>query len=119
MIPDERIRSARRVLPTLLGLGICAAIAAVAAKLFAKTAVAPWVPLLFLVVLMVLAAAYGTAVGVLGSLLSALIFAYLLFSPLHSTDVADHAARSSLAWMVVGGVALSYLLAPGFRDRPH
>jgi hypothetical protein len=60
----------------------------------------------------VLGLRYGIAVGVIGSLLSAAIFATMLFSPVGSFRVTDHAARQNLAWMVLGGIALSYLFAP-------
>jgi K+-sensing histidine kinase KdpD len=54
-------------------------------------------------------------VGVLGSLLSALIFAHMLFQPLGSWHIQDVAARQNLAWMVLASVALSYLFAPSSR----
>ncbi len=116
---DESSGFGRRLLSTAFGLAVCAGSAAVAAKLFVHTSFARLEPILFLGVLVVLAGFYGTAVGVLGSLLSAVIFAYLLYAPLHSTQVSDAGARSSLAWLVVGGIALSYLLAPGFHNPPR
>jgi K+-sensing histidine kinase KdpD len=106
----------KRVLPTAVGLAVCAGCAALAARLFADTSYAGLVPLLFVAVLVILAAIYGTSVGIVGSLVSALIFAYL-YAPNNSLQVASHDARQSLGWMVVGGVALSYLLAPGFHDH--
>ena len=105
----------RRWLSTLIGLAICTVSAAAASKVFAHTAWRGFVPWIFVIVLVVLASIYGTAVGVLGSVLSALIFAYWLYAPAGSVQIANPAARNGLAWMIVGGVALSYLLAPGFR----
>jgi K+-sensing histidine kinase KdpD len=104
-----------RLISTATGLAICAAAAGVASRLFAQSAWRSLVPLVFVLVLVALAAIYGTAVGVLGSVLSALIFSYWLYAPV-GLHVADAAARSSLAWMIVGGVALSYLLGPGFHN---
>lgn len=63
-------------------------------------------------VLLVLAVRYGMAVGVVGSIISAVIFAHVLYSPLGSWHVTDHMARQNLAWMILGGVALSFLFAP-------
>jgi hypothetical protein len=46
-----------------------------------------------------------------------LIFAHLLYAPLHSFAVDDKTARASLAWMVLGGIAIPYLLLPGMGSR--
>jgi K+-sensing histidine kinase KdpD len=71
-----------------------------------------FLPLWFVAVLVALALRYGMAVGVIGSLLSAAIFAITLFSPQGSLWISDLTARRNLAWMVLGGVVLSYLFAP-------
>lgn len=75
------------------------------------------VPLWFIAVLVALAIRYGLAVGVVGSLLSAAIFATTLFSPFGSLWISDLTARRNLAWMVLGGIVLSYLFAPS--DSAH
>lgn len=87
------------------------------AWLFAGHDIKVVLPLWFVAVLVVLGLRYGIAVGVIGSLLSAAIFATMLFSPLGSFRVTDRAARQNLAWMVLGGVALSYLFAPSSSAR--
>lgn len=74
-------------------------------------------PLWFIAVLVALAFRYGLAVGVVGSLLSAAIFATTLFTPLGSFWISDLAARQNLAWMVLGGIVLSYLFAPSDSRR--
>jgi K+-sensing histidine kinase KdpD len=74
-------------------------------------------PLWFIAVLVALAARYGILVGVIGSLTSAGIFAFTLFSPVGSLRISDHTARQNLAWMVLGGIVLSYLLAPSDSAR--
>jgi len=56
-------------------------------------------------------------VGILGSITSAVIFAHLLYAPLHSIRVDDTAARASLAWMILAGIAIPYLVLPGLRSR--
>jgi K+-sensing histidine kinase KdpD len=110
----------RRLISTAIGLAICTAAAITAARLFVNSEWRALVPWVFVIVLVSLAVIYGTAVGVLGSLISALIFAYWLYAPVGALQVGP-GARNSLAWMIVGGVALSYLLAPGFHDpnRPR
>jgi K+-sensing histidine kinase KdpD len=87
------------------------------ARLFAGDDLKVFLPLWFVAVLVVLALRYGIAVGVIGSLLSAAIFATTLFKPVGSLWISDLAARQNLAWMVLAGVALSYLFAPSDSAR--
>jgi K+-sensing histidine kinase KdpD len=70
------------------------------------------VPLLFTVVLLVVALLFGAWAGVLGTLLSGLVFATHLFAPLGNLRVASDAARSNLGWMLMIGIAFSFLFAP-------
>jgi K+-sensing histidine kinase KdpD len=93
----------------------------VLAKLFAGTEWKMEAPLLFAVALVVLASHFGAIISVAGSLLAAAVFAYLLYSPHYSLAVTNDTERSTLAWMVLVSVALSYLLYPtrngNGRDR--
>jgi K+-sensing histidine kinase KdpD len=93
----------------------------VLAKLFAGTEWKMDGPLLFAVVLVILASHFGAVISVAGSLLAAAVFAFLLYSPEHSLRVVNDADRSTLAWMVLISVSLSYLLYPtrngNGRDR--
>ena len=102
---------------TTWGLLICATLAVASAYLFSKQSWFFFFSFLFVAVLVAVAMRYGVMVGILGSIMCALIFAHLLFAPLHSFWVTDDAARASLAWMVLGGVAIPYLVLPGLRDR--
>jgi K+-sensing histidine kinase KdpD len=77
------------------------------------------IPFVFIAVLVLVATRYGALVGILGSLLAGLIFAYLLYPPLHSVKVASTGDRSQLAWVVMAGIALSYLLAGPGPHTPH
>ncbi len=102
---------------TTWGLIICATMAVGCSYLFSTQ---PWIfflPVLFVVVIVAVAARYGVMVGILGSIVSAGIFAHLLFSPLHSLRVDNDTARASLAWMLLGGIAIPYLMLPGLRDK--
>ncbi|ABF39261.1 hypothetical protein Acid345_0256 [Candidatus Koribacter versatilis Ellin345] len=102
---------------TVWGLLICTTLAIGCSYLFSAQ---PWIiflPIGFVVVIVAVAARYGVMVGILGSILTAAIFAHLLFTPLHSFRVEDDAARASLAWMLLGGIAIPYLLLPDLRSR--
>lgn len=102
---------------TVWGLLLCSALAIGSAYLFLNHPVRNFVPVLFVIVIVAVAARYGVMVGILGSIVSAIIFARMLFSPLHSIQVDDATARASLAWMILGGIAIPYLVLPGLRSR--
>ncbi len=120
----SRLQSAKDMLATVsqklratVAVLLVAGAAYLLAKVFVGHDVKVFLPLWFVAVLVALAVRYGIAVGVIGSLLSAAIFATTLFSPVGSLWISDHAARQNLAWMVLGGVALSYLFAPSDSAR--
>lgn len=101
---------------SVLGLLLCAAAALIAALLSVNR---PWhgvVPIAFVVAIVLLAGRYGLMVGILGSVIAALVFAYFLFHPLASFRVSDPLERSRLAWMLLGGVVISFLLLPPARN---
>lgn len=75
------------------------------------------VPFAFLVLVLLLGALYGRMVGILGSIVAVLVFAHSLFAPVGSLRVTEEGARSALAWMLLAGVALSYLLLPSSKER--
>jgi len=99
------------------GILVAAAASFGVAQLFAGSPLSRVLPLLFIVVLCLLARFYGILVGVIGSILCALIFAHFMFNPTGSWHVEDAVARRNLLWMVVGSIALSYLFAPS--GSPH
>lgn len=107
----EKLRATR-----LLDAAIGAAISGLSA--IVATAVAeghPWkdmVPLVFTVVLLIIAGIFGFRAGVLGTVLAALVFAAFLFSSRGSFDVPSDAARSNLGWMLLIGIVFSFLFAP-------
>jgi len=104
----------------VFGISLCAGMSFALAQLFAGSALRTALPLCYIVVLWVLGWRYGIAVGVIGSLVCAFIFAHFLFEPTGSWHVQDAVARRNLLWMVLGGVSLSYLFAPAEspRNRP-
>lgn len=97
---------------TLIGVLFCASAAALAAYFFHGSSVSSTLPLFFLAVVTAVALRFGIAAGVIGSLVSAAIFAFFLYRPTGSLGVMNTSARSSLGWLLLGGVVLSYLFAP-------
>jgi K+-sensing histidine kinase KdpD len=96
----------------LVGVLLSAVAALSLAYLFAGRELKFVLPLWFIGVLFLLALRYGMAVGIVGSLISAVIFANVLFHPIGSWHIDNDVARQNLAWMILAAVALSYLFAP-------
>jgi K+-sensing histidine kinase KdpD len=107
----DKIRNAR-----LINAAIGAAISGVTAIIASAIAQGhPWknlVPLLFVVVLLVIAGLFGARAGMIGTVLAALIFASFLFAPNGSISVASDSARANLGWMLLIGIVFSFLFAP-------
>ena len=97
-------------LTSLIGVVICGWSAALICLLFPVEQWKYAVPLAFLSIIVLVALRCGVAAGVLGSIVAAFIFAYFLYQPIGSVAVANQSARQSLAWMILGGLVLSYLL---------
>lgn len=70
------------------------------------------VPLVFTVVLLLIAGFFGSKAGILGTVLAALVFAIFLFGPVGNVSVANESARSNLGWMLLIGIGFSFLFAP-------
>lgn len=104
-------------LQSTLGIAVSALCAIAVALVFSKTQCKLAAPFLFAAVLVLLAGRFGALVSVGGSVLGALIFAELLFAPLHSLRVENEAERATLAWMILLSVSASYLLFPSRSDR--
>jgi K+-sensing histidine kinase KdpD len=102
----------------LLGLLLCFATALISARLFVHSPLKQYVPLGFAVVLVLLAARFGAIIGALGTVVATLVFAHSLFAPLGSIHVEDGSARTSLSWMILCAIAMSFLLFPPQR-RSH
>jgi K+-sensing histidine kinase KdpD len=105
-------------LQSTLGIAASAVCATVVALIFSKTHWKMLAPFLFSAVLVMLASRFGATVSVGGSLLAAVIFALLLFSPMHSLRVENDTERATLAWMILLSVSASYLLFPTRTDGP-
>lgn len=100
--------------------GLICALAALAASLLAAGhSWKVWVPLAFSVVLLLTALGFGTRAGIFGTLLAAFVFAEFLFRPMGSLRMANASARSNLGWMLLIGIASSFLFAPPVPRSPR
>jgi K+-sensing histidine kinase KdpD len=112
---DTKRYLARHLGPAI-GVALCAA-GAWAVTLFKWQSARELVPVVFLVFVLALGMLFGRTVGILGSIIGALMFARSLYLPLGSFRVSDPGARSGIAWMLLAGVTLSYLLLPSQGDH--
>jgi K+-sensing histidine kinase KdpD len=96
----------------LLGVVLCFIAALICAKVFIQSPSARYVPLGFVVILLLIGARFGTIVSVLGAVMAALVFAYSLYPPLGSFRVTDGNARESLLWMLLCAFVIPTLLFP-------
>jgi len=109
----------RQVLRTVLGVVFCAVTSMIMVQAVSKLNFKDIVPLLFVPVIIATTVFFGRSAGILSSLVSGLIFALFLFSPLHSWSVTETAARNNLGWMLLAGIALSYFASkPTQESRP-
>ena len=97
---------------TVIGTGLSALAALLLAGAFAGRPSRGLVPLLFVVVLLILAYRYGATVGLLGSAVAAVIFALCLFPPVGHLRIESESARANLGWMLLAGIAVPALLLP-------
>jgi K+-sensing histidine kinase KdpD len=89
-----------------IGAGCCAIAAAGLSPVIRETPVTSFTPIIFLVVIFVVAARIGNCAGMIGTVTAALIFAEFLFEPFEprfSMTINDRSSRNHLIWMVVSG----------------
>jgi len=96
----------------LFGVVLCFTAALISAKVFVQSPSARYVPLGFMVVLLLIGGRFGVVVSVLGAVVAALVFAYSLYPPLGSFHVTDGSARESLLWMLLCAFVIPSLLFP-------
>jgi K+-sensing histidine kinase KdpD len=105
------------LLLTATGAGLCAIAALIASAIFSRFPGRALVPIVFVILIAILAAHFGVAAGILGTIMAAFVFADWLYPPVGSVAVQGQAARAELAWMLLGGVSLSYLLGLEPQER--
>jgi len=92
-----------------IGAGCSAIAAAGLSPVIRETPVTSFTPIVFLVVIFVVAARIGNCAGMIGTVTAALIFAEFLFEPFEpfeprfSMTINDRSSRNHLIWMVVSG----------------
>lgn len=105
-------RSFRSALALLMGVSVSVCAAALLSLLLYDHRLKTTAPIVFLCVVVLVSVRWGMLAGFLGAAISAMVFATFLFQPIGSLQVADKTARANLAWLVLGGLVLPYLLAP-------
>lgn len=105
-------KNLRRSINIALGTLLSAVFASILSVLFYRSPMRGFLPLAFVVILVLLSRRFGVSVSLTGSLTAAIIFAMFLFPPLGSARVENEHARMNLGWMVLCAVAVSYLLYP-------
>lgn len=105
-------RKVLSVIDTAIGTLLCASVALTLALVFDQTRLELTLPLICLAVIVAVAARFGVATGVLGSVISALLLAYFVYSPEHSFHVTNSDARANISWLLLGGISLSFLFTP-------
>jgi len=108
----------RRWLYPCIGIASCTVAAASLAPIFSSSSFKPFLPFVFLALILLVAVRFGSIAGVLGTIVAAIIFAAFLFEPTLSLAVRDKAARSNLIWMMIAGSALSELMGSRPTARP-
>ena len=103
---------AKPLVDAAIGVVLCGIAAAGASVVAAGHSWKHMVPLVFTLVLLFIAGLFGTRVGILSTVLAAIIFAGFLFAPVGNIGVASDTARNNLAWMLLIGIAFSFLFAP-------
>jgi K+-sensing histidine kinase KdpD len=116
--PESSPRLLRALKPVAL-VGACGFAAWLVAFIAQDRSWRGIVPFAFLLVVWLAGLLGGRTVGILGSVVAALVFATQLYRPLGSVAVHDDSARSNLAWMLLAGIVMSYLLLPAATDRPR
>src|SRR5689334_23685537 len=108
-VPSSKLLA---LLDTAIGTLLCASVALILALVFNQTRLEFALPLICLAVVLAVAARFGVATGVLGSIVSAFLFAYFVYSPEGSFRIASAAARANVSWLLLGGISLSFLFTP-------
>jgi K+-sensing histidine kinase KdpD len=102
---------------TFAGVAVILAGALVVAAAFVHTGFRDLMP--FAIVPVVVAAKCGVLSSLVGSVLSAVVFAYFLSAPMGSFHLSSDVMRSSLGWMLLVSIAFSFLLFPSRRHEHH
>jgi K+-sensing histidine kinase KdpD len=101
----------------VLGVSLSSAVAAILSFLIRDRA-GNWLPILFVLVVLMVAALFGSTAGILSSIAAAMVFATWTYAPRGNLAVQSVDARASLGWMILAGTSLSFLLAGPETSEP-
>jgi K+-sensing histidine kinase KdpD len=107
---EVRRQKKLRLVNAAVGFTVCGVAASLIALLFWNSRFYILATVIFTLVVVAVAMHFGRAVGILGTLLGAAIFALWLYPPVGSLHVNSQQARGSLNALLLGGLVLSYLL---------
>jgi K+-sensing histidine kinase KdpD len=110
---------AAQIVRTIGGVLLTVASAGAVTRISSHTQFKGVVPLIFAVVPVLVAASCGLLSGLVGAVLSALIFAHFLFGPTQNLGAYASFAHKSLGWMLLASFTLSYLLFPPGAEKHH
>lgn len=99
-------------LRTVVGVLLSTVAAFVTARVFVGRPSRVFIPLAFIAVLILLAKNYGVLVSVIGSAVTAIIFARFMYAPIGSLGIDNDVAKANLGWMILCAITISYLLFP-------
>jgi K+-sensing histidine kinase KdpD len=97
---------------SLIGVGLCAALAGLLALLLHNDPVRSIVPLVFLLVLIPVAHLWGPSSCIIGACAATVIFACFLYPPVGSLMVQDTTDRIILTACHFTAIPVAYLSAP-------
>ena len=97
---------------SLMGVGLCAALAGLISLLLHNDPVRSIVPLMFLLVLIPVAHLWGASSCIIGACAATIIFACFLYPPIGSLWVQDTADRIILTTCHFIAIPVAYLSAP-------
>jgi K+-sensing histidine kinase KdpD len=101
----------------ILGFLVCSSLSLMLARLFRNAHGHEVIPLVFLVVVGLVAHFLGTTSAIVGLVSAGVAFANFLFAPLGHLSIEDESARTNLMLMLLFGLAIAYFY--GVEDPPE
>src|SRR4051812_1964233 len=93
---------------SVAGFFLCCVGAGLFCLLFRDTATVASMPIVFLIAITLVAMNFGRLSAALGTCAAAFLFAMYLFEPIGELKVEDAHQRSSIGWLLLFGIAISF-----------
>lgn len=113
IVPRRRIA----IRNTAIGSGICTAAAVIITIVLRNMRGTDSLPLLFLVVVGLIAHRFGTSSAILGLITGGFLFATFLFAPIGRLAIAEESARTNLVMTLLFGLAVAYFYGTSKSDE--